>query len=51
MERPTYLTWLIKEDGVFLDNGERIKCYKLDYTDDEEIVDAWAVHLGASRTN
>lgn len=45
MERPSYLTWLIEEDGVVLDNGELIKCYKLDYTDDEEIVDAWAVHI------
>ena len=32
MERPSYLTWLIEEDGVILDNGEPIKCYKLDYT-------------------
>lgn len=45
MERPLYLMWLIEEDGVILDNGEPIKCYKLDYTDDEEIVDAWAVHI------
>lgn len=45
MERPEYLKWLIEEDGVVLDNGEPIKCYKLDYTDDEEIVDAWAVHI------
>ena len=45
MERPSYLTWLIKEDNVILDNGESIKCYKLDYTDDEEIIDAWATHI------
>ena len=45
MERPSYLTWLIEENGVALDNGEPIKCYKLDYADDEEIIDAWAVHI------
>lgn len=45
MERPSYLTWLIKEDDVVLDNGEPIKCYKLDYTDEEKIIDAWAVHI------
>lgn len=45
MERPSYLTWIIKEEGVFLDNGEPIKCYKIDYTNDSEILDAWAVHI------
>ena len=45
MERPSYLTWLIEEDGVILDNGELIKCYKLDYSDDEEILNAWAIHI------
>ncbi len=45
MEKPSYLKWLIEEDGVVLDNGERLKCYKLDYSDEEEILDSWAVHL------
>ena len=45
MERPSYLTWLIEEKGVVLDNGEPIRCYKLDYSDDDETLNAWAVHL------
>ena len=45
MERPSYLTWLIEEKGVVLDNGEPIRCYKLEYADDDEILDAWAVHI------
>ena len=45
MERPSYLMWLIEEDGVILDNGKAIKCYKLDYSDDEKTLDAWAVHI------
>lgn len=45
MERPSYLTWLIEEKGVILDNGEPIRCYRLDYSDDDEILNAWAVHL------
>lgn len=45
MERPSYLTWLIEEKGVMLDNGELIQCYKLDYSDDDETLNAWAVHL------
>lgn len=36
---------MIEEDGVVLDNGEPIKCYKLDYTDDKEIIDAWTIHI------
>lgn len=45
MERPSYLTWLIEEKSVVLDNGEPIQCYKLDYSDDDEILNSWAVHL------
>lgn len=45
MERPSYLTWLIEEKGVALDNGEVIQCYKLDYSDDDETLNAWAIHL------
>ena len=45
MERPSYLIWLIKEDGVVLDNNEPITCYRLDYSDDEEILDDWALHI------
>lgn len=45
MERPSYLTWLIEEKGVVLDNGEPIRCYKLEYADDDEMLDAWAVHI------
>lgn len=45
MEKPSYLTWLVEEKGVILDNGEAIKCYKLDYLNDDEILDAWALHI------
>lgn len=45
MEKPSYLAWLFEEEGVILDNGESIKCYRLDYLDDEEILDDWALHI------
>ena len=45
MERPSYLDWIIEEDGVVLDNGEPIKCFRIDYLEDERTLDAWAVHV------
>ena len=45
MERPSYLTWLIEEKGVALDNGEPIQCYKLDYANDDKTLNAWATHI------
>lgn len=45
MDKPTYLTWLIAEENVILDNGEPIVCYRLDYVDDDAILDNWALHI------
>lgn len=45
MMQPTYLRWLTEEENVVLDNGEQIKCYKLDYSEDEEVMNAWALHI------
>ena len=39
------MAWLIEEKGVALDNGEPIQCYKIDYADDDEILNAWAIHI------
>ena len=39
------MKWIIEEEGVVLDNGEQIKCFKLDYNEDEEILDSWAIHI------
>lgn len=45
MDKPTYLTWLIAEENVILNNGEPIVCYRLDYVDDDAILDNWALHI------
>ena len=45
MEKPSYLSWIVKEDGVVLDNGEPIKCYRLDYEEDDKVLDEWALHI------
>lgn len=45
MDRPSYLTWLVEEENVIFNNGEPIKCYRLDYSNDEKVLDDWAVHI------
>lgn len=45
MEQPSYLRWLVEEKNVVLDNGEAIMCYKIDYDDNDEILDAWSLHI------
>lgn len=45
LERPSYLTWVVKEEGVVLDNEEPIHCYRLDYVDDDAVFDDWALHI------
>lgn len=39
------MNWLIEEIGVILDNGEPVKCFRLDYDDNDEILDSWAIHI------
>lgn len=45
MDKPSYLTWLVAEENVILDNGEPIVCYRLDYVDNDAILDNWALHI------
>lgn len=45
MERPSYLSWIVQENGVVLDNGEPITCYRLDYEVDDKVLDEWALHI------
>lgn len=45
MDKPSYLKWLVEENDVILDNGESIICYKLNYTNDEKVIDEWAIHI------
>lgn len=45
MERPSYLDWLVEEDGITIKDGIPIKCYKIDYKEDETVLDKWALHI------
>lgn len=45
MERPQYIDWLITEEGISLNDGSPITCFRIDYSDDESILDQWALHI------
>lgn len=45
MKKPSYLKWIIEEKDVVLNNGEVITCFKLDYLDDDSVLDEWALHI------
>ncbi len=45
MERPSYIDWLVEETGITIKDGIPIKCYKVDYKEDERVLDEWALHL------
>ena len=43
--QPKYLRWIVKEEGIVLDSGETVKCFRIDYNSDDEVLDDWALHL------
>lgn len=45
MERPSYIDWLVEEDGITIKDGIPIKCYRIDYKEDETVIDEWALHI------
>ena len=45
MERPSYIDWIVEETGITIKEGIPIKCYKIDYKEDEAIFDEWALHI------
>ncbi len=45
MNKPEYLRWIIKEDGVIKDNSIQLKCYRIEYNNDPDVLDDWALHI------
>ena len=45
MERPQYINWLIEETGVVIKENTPIMCFNIDYNDDTEVLDDWALHI------
>ena len=45
MDRPQYLNWVVKEDGVVFEDQQPLNCYRLSYAIDDAVLDDWALHL------
>ena len=45
MEKPQYIDWIVEETGIVIKDDIPLKCYKIDYKDDESILDNWALHI------
>ena len=35
MEKPQYIDWIVEEAGIVIKDNIPLKCYKIDYKDDE----------------
>ena len=45
MDKPLYINWIVKEDGVVFEDQQPLNCYKLSYKIDDDILDDWALHI------
>lgn len=45
MDEPQYIHWLVEEDGIKIKDNIVIKCYKINYQDDDTILNDWALHI------
>lgn len=45
MDRPSYIDWIIEEKGITIKDGIPLNCYKIDYKEDDTILDDWALHI------
>lgn len=45
MDKPQYINWIVKENGVVFEDQQPLNCYKLSYEIDDDILDDWALHI------
>lgn len=45
MDRPQYVNWIVREDGVVFEDQQPLNCYRLSYVKDDAILDDWALHI------
>lgn len=45
MEKPKYIKWLIKEDGIKIKENIPLECYKINHSEDEDVLNEWALHV------
>ncbi len=45
MNEPKYLRWIVEEEGIIENFKGKIKCYRIKYNDDSDVLDDWALHI------
>lgn len=45
LKKPEYMQWIVKEDGIIENLNGTIYCYKIEYNDDPDVIDSWALHI------
>lgn len=45
MDRPQYISWIVREDGVVFEDQQPLNCYRLSYVINDAILDDWALHI------
>ncbi|MBR2131945.1 MAG: DUF1837 domain-containing protein [Oscillospiraceae bacterium] len=45
MDRPQYINWIVRENGVVFKDQQPLNCYRLSYVIDDTIFDDWALHI------
>lgn len=45
MEIPSYIDWIVEETGITIEEGISIKCFNIDYKEDEAVFENWALHI------
>lgn len=45
MDRPQYINWIAKENGVVFEDQQSLSCYRLSYIKDNAVLDDWALHI------
>lgn len=45
LDEPKYLKWIVEEEGIIENAEGKIKCYRLNYNNDPDVLDDWALHI------
>lgn len=45
MKEPEYLKWIVEEDAKIINYSNALKCYRIDYNHDSNVLDSWALHI------
>lgn len=45
MNKPQYINWIVKENGVVFEDQQLLNCYRISYNIDNAVLDDWALHV------